>query len=296
MSPSKLIQQIKDTSHKEAPIVSFEFFPPKTTEGIEKLKITIDQLSTLSPAYVSVTYGAGGSTKALTYDIIRHIKENTALAPAAHLTCVNASRQEINEVAQSYLDIGVNRIVALRGDVPGLEGTYVPRADGYAYADDLVAGLCALGKFDISVAAYPETHPTAPSESFDLEHLKRKLDAGATRAITQYCFDTDQVLRFMDKAHAIGITKPIVPGILTPGGFKQLISFSQRCGASVPDWVIRILEGMDESPAARDMAAVAIAAEQCRLLMQEGFRQFHFYTLNRADLAIAVCKLLGAGK
>jgi methylenetetrahydrofolate reductase (NADPH) len=294
MTPiEKKLLQIKDSPIGTPPQVSFEFFPPRSEAGIQKLKETVAELEKLSPRFVSVTYGAGGSTRELTYDIIKHIKTNTKLNPAAHLTCVNATRAEINTVAQSYLDIGVNRIVALRGDVPGMDGVYTPHPDGYAYADDLVQGLRDLGDFDISVAAYPEMHPQAPSLEFDIDHLKRKMDNGAARAITQYCFDTDVILRFIDKARAKGITGPITPGVVTMNGFEQLISFSKRCGASVPKWVIDLFDGSDTDPKTRDTLSVLIAVEQCRLLMQEGINEFHFYTLNRPDLVAAVCRVLG---
>lgn len=292
MSAKKLLQ-IKDSIGGKKPEVSFEFFPPRSEEGLNLLKANIKELEKLSPRFVSVTYGAGGSTKELTYDIVKYIRENTGLDPAAHLTCVNADKEEINNIAKGYLDIGVRRIVALRGDMPGFTGKYEPRPEGYAYADDLVSGLLAIGDFDISVAAYPEVHPQAESAKSDLDHLKRKLDNGAARAITQYCFDTDLVLKFIDKARKAGITAPIVPGVVTMNGFKQLVNFSKRCGASIPKWMEDIFADADNNPAARDAAAVAIAAEQCRLLMQEGITDFHFYTLNRADLTIAVCKLLG---
>ncbi|MDA0782378.1 MAG: methylenetetrahydrofolate reductase [NAD(P)H] [Rickettsiales bacterium] len=290
---SKKLEQIKDSISNQPPKVSFEFFPPRTDNGVEKLKENISLLEKLSPAYCSVTYGAGGSTQEKTYEIVKYIKENTSIKPAAHLTCVNATRDEINNVAKSYLDIGVNKIVALRGDVPGGTGIYEPSVEGYAYADNLVKGLVELGDFDISVAAYPEVHPQAPDAVFDLEHLKRKIDAGAKRAITQYCFDTDKVLRFIDKARAIGIDAPIVPGVVLMNGFEQLISFSKRCGANIPEWMFDIFSGADQSPEICDMASVAVAAEQCRLLMQEGINEFHFYTLNRANPTIAVCRLLG---
>ena len=293
MEVVKKLEQIKETIGTKTPKVSFEFFPPRTDKGLENLKENIAKLEKLSPPYCSVTYGAGGSTQEKTHEIVKYIKENTSISPAAHLTCVNATREQINNVAKSYLDIGVNKIVALRGDVPGGEGPYEPYPDGYAYADDLVAGLMELGDFDISVAAYPEVHPQAPDAGFDLEHLKRKIDAGANRAITQYCFDTDVILSFIDKAKGIGIDAPIVPGIVLMNGFEQLISFSKRCGANIPDWMFKIFENADENPAVCDMASVVIAAEQCRLLMQEGINEFHLYTLNRANPAIAVCRLLG---
>lgn len=287
------ILQIKDRNSSLKPKVSFEIFPPRGEKGLRTLKENILVLEQLEPEYISVTYGAGGSTKELTYDIVKYIKENTSIEPAAHLTCVNASREEINSVAQSYLDIGVNKIVALRGDMPGFEGQYKPLDGGYAYADDLVKGLCELGDFDISVAAYPEVHPQAASAQSDIEHLKRKQDAGANKAITQYCFDTDVVLRFIEDARKAGITMPIVPGIVTMNSFEQLVSFSKRCGASIPKWLADIFEGTDSNPEARDAASAFIAAEQCSLLMQEGIGEFHFYTLNRAVSSLAVCSLFG---
>lgn len=293
MSVSKKLEQIKESVSGQPPKVSFEFFPPRTDNGIEKLKENISSLEKLSPAYCSVTYGAGGSTQEKTYEIVKYIKENTSIKPAAHLTCVNATREEINNVAKSYLDIGVNKIVALRGDVPGGTGIYEPKVEGYAYADNLVEGLMKLSDFDISVAAYPEVHPQAPDADFDLEHLKRKIDAGAKRAITQYCFDNDKILSFIDKARDIGIDAPIVPGVVLMNGFEQLKSFSKRCGANIPEWMFEIFNGADENPEICDMASVVVAAEQCRLLMQEGIKEFHFYTLNRAQPSIAVCRLLG---
>ena len=290
---SKRILQIKDSVDQNKPKVSFEFFPARSSEALDNLKSNISKLSSLSPEFFSVTYGAGGTTKELTYDIVKYIKENTDIPPAAHLTCVNASKDEINNIAKSYLDIGVNRIVALRGDMPGMEGDYKPFCGGYAYADELVSGLLEIGDFDITVAAYPEVHPQAPSADFDLDHLKRKVDAGAKRVVMQYCFDSDVVLRFIDKAHDKGINIPIVPGIVTMNGFKQLVSFSKRCGATIPKWIETIFNESDDNPFVRDAATVAVATEQCRLLMQEGIEEFHFYTLNRSDLTIAVCNLLG---
>ncbi len=292
-SINKKLLQIKDSIGSNAPKISFEFFPPRSEVSIEKLKSEIKVLEALSPHFVSVTYGAGGTTSELTYDIVKHIKQNTSLHPAAHLTCVNSTKEQTNNTARSYLDIGVNRIVALRGDVPGFTGDYIPHPGGYAYADELVAGLKELGNFDISVAAYPEIHPQAPSSDFDIAHLKRKMDAGADRAVTQYCFDTDVVLKFIEKARKNGVNGPITAGIVTMNSFEQLKSFSKRCGSSIPQWMIDIFDGSDGHPQSRDMAAVAVAAEQCRLLMEEGIDQFHFYTLNRADLTIAVCRLLG---
>lgn len=283
--------QLKDSSNIAAPAISFEFFPPKTDEALGKLKTTIAELLPLKPKYFSVTYGAGGSTKEKTYEIVKYIKESTNVPPAAHLTCVGAKSTETNAIAQSYLDIGVNRIIGLRGDLPGFVGEYKPVEGGYAYADSLVKGLMGFGNFDISVAAYPESHPQAKSLEADIEHLKRKQDAGATRAITQYCFDTDVILRFIEKARTSGITMPIVPGILNISNFEQTISFSARCGASVPDWARKLYEGVKDQKTS-DIISSALALEQCRLLMQEGISQFHFYSLNRHEVAKAVCQML----
>lgn len=276
-----------------APAVSFEFFPPRTDESLAKLKLTINELAQLNPKYFSVTYGAGGSTKEKTFEIIKYIKDNTNIPPAAHLTCVGAKSSETNNIAKSYLEIGVNRIVGLRGDMPGFTGNYEPLADGYAYADNLVAGLMAIGDFDISVAAYPESHPQAKSLDADIEHLKRKQDAGATRAITQYCFDTDVILKFIEKARKAGVTMPIVPGILTVNNFEQTISFSARCGASVPDWAKKLYENVNGDQKISDKISTKLAYEQCHLLMQEGVNQFHFYSLNRHEVAKEVCLMLG---
>jgi methylenetetrahydrofolate reductase (NADPH) len=287
------LEQLKHTIGTNTPNISYEFFPPKTEEAAEKLKASLPLFAATKPEYVSVTYGAGGSTKETTYALIKHIKEHTDLEPAAHLTCVGATREEVNNIARHYLEIGVNRIVALRGDMPGMEGNYVPYPEGYAYADSLVAGLREIGEFDISVAAYPETHPQALSPQADLEHLKRKQDAGANRAITQYCFDTDTILRFIDRARDLGITLPIVPGIVMIGNFSQLKNFSKRCGASIPPWLATLFEETEDNPSLRHDAAVAVALEQCRLLMQHGIDTFHFYTLNQHKAALSVAGLLG---
>lgn len=290
---SLLRKQLETPFFGRKPRISFEFFPPKAEEATEKLKASMPQFESYAPEYVSVTYGAGGSTRNQTYDLIKHIKENTSLKPAAHLTCVGATRTHINEVAQSYLDIGVNRIVALRGDTPGMTGPYTPYPEGYAYADDLVAGLRKLGDFDISVAAYPETHPQALSATADLEHLKRKQDAGANRAITQYCFNTDTVLRFVENARIAGITMPIIPGIMMIGNFSQLVNFSKRCGASIPDWLSALFDEAGDDRALQHDIAVALAVEQCRILMENGLDEFHLYTLNHQEVTFPTCQLLG---
>lgn len=275
------------------PVISYEFFPPKTEAGMEKLFKTLPRYEAAKAEYISVTYGAGGSTQKATYTLIKHIKEHSKLAPAAHLTCVGATKETIDNIAKGYLEIGVNRIVALRGDMPGMTGKYVPHPEGYAYADNLVAGLKDIADFDISVAAYPETHPQALSPQADIEHLKRKQDAGANRAITQYCFETDTILQFIDQAQKSGIDFPIVPGIMMIGNFSQLVNFSKRCGASIPDW----LHGYyDESLSEEEQYknSVEIALKQCETLIANGIRQFHFYTLNQPDVALEVAHRLGA--
>ena len=275
------------------PRISFEFFPPKTPEMEERLWAVIKRVEPLAPRFVSVTYGAGGSTRERTHATVRRIREETALEPAAHLTCVAATRDEIDGVARLYWEAGIRHIVALRGDVPGGGERYVPHSDGYAYAADLVRGLKRVADFEISVAAYPETHPEARSAGHDLDNLKAKLDAGANRAITQYFFDVDLFLRFRDSAHAAGIRVPIVPGILPVTNFAQVKKFSAACGASIPDWMAAHFDGLDDDPDTRRLVATSLAAEQCRRLQANGVYEFHFYTLNRADLIVAICHLLG---
>jgi methylenetetrahydrofolate reductase (NADH) len=275
------------------PRVSFEFFPPKTEEMEERLWQVIKRLEPLGPRFVSVTYGAGGSTRERTHQTVRRIRHETGLEPAAHLTCVAASREEIDAVAQDYWQAGIRHIVALRGDPPGGAGGYLPHPGGYAYAADLVAGLLRVAPFEISVAAYPETHPEAASHDSDLDNLRRKIDAGASRAITQYFFDIDLYLRFRDRAAAAGVAVPIVPGILPVTNFAQVKKFSALCGASIPQWMAGHFEGLDDDPDTRRLVAASIAAEQCRRLQADGVNEFHFYTLNRADLLVAICHLLG---
>ena len=275
------------------PLVSFEFFPPKTDEAEQKLWATIERLAPLGPRFVSVTYGAGGSTRERTHATVVRIRRETALEPAAHLTCVASSRAGIEEVAQRYAEAGIRHIVALRGDPQAGAGTYTPHADGYPYAADLVAGLKRIADFEISVAAFPEMHPEAPSAEADLDNLKRKIDAGANRAITQFFFDSDVYLRFVERARARGIHVPIVPGILPVTNFAQVKKFAAMCGAAVPDWIAAQFEGLDEDPETRRLVAASIAAEQCRLLQANGVNEFHFYTLNRADLTVAICHMLG---
>ena len=272
--------------------VSFEFFPPKTEKMEAQLWDTFRTLEPLGPSFVSVTYGAGGSTRERTHATVARIAAESTVPPAAHLTCVEASRAEIDEVAQAYWDAGVRHIVALRGDVPG-GAPYRAHAQGYANAIELVAGLKAIAPFDISVAAYPEVHPDADCAESDLDNLKRKLDAGATRAITQFFFSPDSFLRFRDAAAAAGITAPIIPGILPVSNVSQTRRMADMCGTAIPAWMISLFEGLDDLPAARQLVAATIAAEMCRRLYAGGVRDFHFYTLNRAELSYAICHLLG---
>lgn len=273
--------------------VSFEFFPPKTEKMEETLWASVARLAPLRPRFVSVTYGAGGSTRERTHATVVRILKETGLIPAAHLTCVGASRAEVLEVADHYWDAGIRHIVALRGDPPDGEGAYAPHPDGFAYAANLVEGLRRAHPFEISVAAYPETHPHAVSPEADLDNLKRKIDAGATRAITQFFFDADVYFRFMDRVRAAGITVPVVPGILPVTNFAQVTKFAAMCGAAVPPWLAELFEGLDDDPETRRLVAATAAAEQCRALQAGGVREFHFYTLNRADLAYAICHILG---
>ncbi len=273
--------------------VSFEFFPPKTEKMEAALWESIGRLAPLGPRFVSVTYGAGGSTRERTHATVVRILKETGLTPAAHLTCVGASRAEVLDVADHYWQAGVRHIVALRGDPPEGQGGYAPHPDGFPYAVDLVAGLRAQHDFEISVAAYPETHPQAKSAADDLDNLKRKIDAGASRAITQFFFDPAVYFRFLDRVRAAGITVPVVPGILPVTNFAQVQKFAAMCGASVPGWLARLFEGLDEDPETRRLVAATAAAEQCRALQAGGVREFHFYTLNRADLAYAICHILG---
>jgi methylenetetrahydrofolate reductase (NADPH) len=272
--------------------VSFEFFPPKTEEMEKALWQAVKRLEPLTPRFVSVTYGAGGTTRERTHATVRRIEAETSLHAAAHLTCVGATRDQVDQVSRDYWASGIRHIVALRGDAP--PGTkYAPHPGGYAYAADLIAGLKRIGDFEISCAAYPETHPDAFSSEADLDNLKRKLDAGATRAITQYFFDIDTFLRFRDRVAAKGITAPITPGILPVTNFATVCKFSGACGTRVPVWLAHLFEGLDQDPETRKLVAATVAAEQCRRLQEYGVEEFHFYTLNRADLAYAICHILG---
>jgi methylenetetrahydrofolate reductase (NADPH) len=276
------------------PRLSFEFFPPKNDKLEEQLWACIRRLEPLAPRFVSVTYGAGGSTQERTHATVARLVAETSLTPAAHLTCVAATREEVDAVARRYWEAGVRHIVALRGDPPAGASEYTPHPGGYAQAEDLVRGLKRIGDFDISVGAYPETHPAALSADSDLDFLKRKIDAGANRAITQYFFDTETYLRFLDRCLAKGITVPIVPGILPVSNFSQVVKFSAMCGASVPAWMGKLFEGLEEDAETRRMVAAVVAAEQVRLLQANGVDEFHFYTLNRPDLTYAIAHILGA--
>jgi methylenetetrahydrofolate reductase (NADPH) len=270
------------------PAISFEFFPPKTPALEAQLWTCIERLAALRPHFVSVTYGAGGSTRERTHATVVKLVQETDLTPAAHLTCVGATREEVDEVARRYWEAGVKHIVALRGDPPPGEA-YAPHPGGYAYAADLVAGLKKVADFEITVAAYPEVHPQALSPEADLDNLKRKLDAGATRAITQLFFDNNVFLRFLDRALAAGIKAPIVPGIMPVTNFAQAGKF----GSYIPRWMADMFEGLDNDLETRRMVAAAVAAEQVRLLQANGVDEFHFYTLNRPDLTYAIARILG---
>jgi len=273
--------------------VSFEFFPPHSEKMEATLWESVQRLKELSPRFVSVTYGADGSTRERTHAAVERIVTETDLTAAPHLTCIGSSRGEIDDIARDYWDMGVRHLVALRGDPPQGSTGYSPHPDGYAYASDLVAGLKKVADFDISVAAFPEVHPEASSPIADLENLKRKIDAGASRAITQFFFDTDVYLRFRDLAAAAGIDTHIVPGILPITRFPQLQRFAETCGATVPDWLSERFAGLEDDAETRKMIAANVAIEQVRRLQSEGVNEFHFYTLNRSELTVAICHALG---
>jgi methylenetetrahydrofolate reductase (NADPH) len=286
----------RPSRHATRPIrVSFEFFPPKTEEMEKTLWASVERLAPLRPHFVSVTYGAGGSTRERTHRTVERILSETSLKPAAHLTCVAATREEVDDVVRGYRESGVRHIVALRGDpMAGIGSKYEAHPGGYAQTSDLVEGIKRVSSdFEVSVSAYPEKHPEAPSLDADLDALQKKVDAGADRAITQFFFDNDLYLRYLDKVHARGIDIPIVPGILPVQNFKQAKSFAERAGASVPDWLGTRFEGLDNDPETRKLIAAAVAAEQVFDLVDRGVREFHFYTMNRADLVFAICHLLG---
>ncbi len=273
--------------------VSFEFFPPKNDDMEKKLWNSISNLKPLNPKFVSVTYGAGGSTRQRTHSTISRILKETDLIPASHLTCIGASKEEISDIAKNYWQMGVRHIVALRGDMPASSPNYQLHPDGYQYANELVYSLKKIADFEISVAGYPEKHPEAPSMEVDIENLKKKVDAGASRIITQFFFDTDNYLRFVDRCKKNGINIPIVPGILPVTNVKQVKHFSKMCGATIPKWMSEIFEGMDEKEETKKMIAAIVAVEQCRILYESGVKDFHFYTLNRSELVLAICHILG---
>jgi len=271
---------------------SFEFFPPRDAAMEARLWETVRKLAPLDPDFVSVTYGADGSTRERTHEIVTRIHRDTGLVSAPHLTCVGASRDEVLDIARAYHDTGIRHIVALRGDPPRGAAGYRPHPDGFPYAADLVAGLKSVADFEISVAAYPEVHPEASSAAADLENLKRKVDAGASRAITQFFFEADTFLRFRDKAVAAGIDVPIVPGILPITRFPQMLKFAEACGAKVPAWLQERFVGLDDDADTRAMIAASVAIDLVETLRRHGVSDFHFYTLNRAELVYAICHCL----
>ncbi len=276
------------------PSISFEFSPPKTPEAEDSLWEAIRRLEPLNPTFVSVTYGAGGSTRDRTHRTVVRMLKETTLKPAAHLTCVEASRAEVDEVVQAYWDAGIRHIVALRGDPPGqIGGAYVPREDGYLNATELTQGIKTIGDFEVSVSLYPQGHPENANLDKDIDVLKAKIDAGATRAITQFFYDTDGFLRFMDRVRKAGVTIPISPGIMPVSNFKGLKKMAAPVGITLPDWLGNLFEGLDKDPESRKLIAASVAAEMCAGLAEEGYSDFHFYTLNRADLVYAICRVLG---
>ena len=282
------------SSHASAALrVSFEFFPPADAAMEAQLWSAVERLAPLAPRFVSVTYGADGSTRARTHSLVTRIQQRTALTGAPHLTCIGAARAEVLEIARGYWEEGVRHLVALRGDPPRGQPRYSAQAGGFAYAADLVAGLASVAPFDISVAAYPEVHPEAKSAAADLDNLKRKIDAGATRAITQFFYDAEVYLRFRDRCAAAGIAAPIVPGILPITRFPQVLRFAQSCGASIPRWLHERFAGLEDDHETRRMIAASVAIEQVAELTRHGVCEFHFYTLNRAELTYAICHALG---
>ncbi len=274
--------------------ISFEFFPPKTEAGAEKLWHNISRLAPLGPDFVSVTYGAGGSTRDRTHACVKRIIDETHLSPAAHLTCVAASKAEVDSVVDDYAAAGVKHIVALRGDMPDM-GAFSPHADGYGGSVDLIKALAKRGGFEITVSAYPEKHPESGSLSEDIDLLKAKIDAGATRAITQFVFDTQAHLRFRDALAAANITIPVIPGIMPTTNFAGAKRMAAACGAHMPDALMALYAGLEEDPDTRKHIGASVAVDQCRKLLEEGFDYLHFYTLNQADLTFAVCRILQLG-
>ncbi len=285
---------LKDLIVNDRPIsVSFEFSPPKTDEAEASLWTAIKRLEPLQPAFVSVTYGAGGSTRERTHATVKRIVEETSLKPAAHLTCVAASRSEIDEIVQGYWGAGIRHIVALRGDMPGMEGPYQAHPDGYRSTPELIAGIRRIAPFEVSVSFYPERHPDSPNHHHDVELLKAKVDAGASRALGQFSFDNEATARFRDEAAKAGIAVPIVPGVMPTTAFRGVERMASRCGASIPAWLSRAYDGLDDDVESRRIVAAAVLADQVQQLRGLGFDQYHFYTLNQANLSYAACRLLG---
>lgn len=296
MNPIPSLNRVSRLPGESRPVLqfSFEFFPPKTDEAEDRFWGSLHRLAPLNPRFVSVTYGAGGSTRERTLRMVSKITKETGIDAAAHLTCVGASRDEVREVVRKYADAGINRIVALRGDPPeGVGQQFVPHPDGFANAVELVAGIRDLGDFDISVAAYTEKHPQSPDWDADIDNLKRKFDAGADRAITQMFFDNDSYWRFIERAEKAGIDSPIVPGIQPIHNFKQVAGFAKRCGTSVPKWLAERFEGLEDQPDTHALVAAAVVAEQVTELVDQGVTEFHFYTMNRANLVIALARVMG---
>ncbi|WP_298818348.1 methylenetetrahydrofolate reductase [NAD(P)H] [uncultured Roseibium sp.] len=287
-------------SHQAAPTpitASFEFFPPKSDKMAETLWNTVQRLAPLHPSFVSVTYGAGGSTRERTHKTVERILKETDLAPAAHLTCVGASQEEIDGIVKDYWDLGVRHLVALRGDpLEGIGTRYTPHNNGYPYASDLVSGIKKIANFDISVSGYPEKHPESGSWQTEIDNLKRKVDAGADRIITQYFFDNDVFDAYLDRIAAAGINIPVIPGILPIHNFEQTMVFSAKCGTSIPQWLARRFAGLSNDPETRKLVGVSVACEQAMDLVDRGINDFHFYTMNRADLTFAICHMLGMGQ
>ncbi|GAA0773046.1 methylenetetrahydrofolate reductase [NAD(P)H] [Roseibium denhamense] len=276
---------------------SFEFFPPKSDKMAETLWSTVKRLEPLEPAFVSVTYGAGGSTRERTHKTVERILKETVLAPAAHLTCVGSPKSEVDEILRDYWELGVRHLVALRGDpLEGIGAVYKPHPDGYAYASDLVAGIKKIANFDISVSGYPEKHPESGNWQQEIDNLKRKVDAGADRIITQYFFDNDTFDAYLERIAAAGINVPVVPGILPIHNFEQTMTFSAKCGSSIPHWLARRFSGLSNDPETRKLVGVSVACEQVMDLVDRGINDFHFYTMNRADLTYAICHMLGLGQ
>jgi len=280
-------------ANPQPPLVSFEFSPPKTDETEVTLWAAIKRLEPLAPAFVSVTYGAGGSTRERTHATVKRMVEETSLKPAAHLTCVGHARGEIDDIVRAYWDAGIRHIVALRGDMPNMAGAYQAHADGYQSTPELIAGIRKIGDFEVSVSFYPERHPDSPSHGHDIALLKAKMDAGATRALGQFCFDNDATARFRDDAAKAGINIPIVPGIMPSTNFAGVARMAGKAGASIPAWLAKAYEGLEEDVETRRIVAATVLADQVQQLSARGFHQFHFYTLNQANLTYAACRLLG---